>query len=70
MLAGRFASKDLPGLKANGSVEHEVSSTSLRGTSCQLGSLECYIMHLSADFVCTIISFHEGLLVKRKKRLR
>lgn len=32
MLAGRFASKDLPGLKANGAIEREVSSTSLRGT--------------------------------------
>lgn len=30
MLAGRFASRDLPAIKADGAVEHEVSCTSLQ----------------------------------------
>ena len=29
MLAGRFASRDLPGLKADGAVEHEVSAADM-----------------------------------------
>lgn len=45
MLAGRFASKDLPGIKADGAVEHEASATHIAygfndPTACQVAA-EC-----------------------------